>query len=122
MVPLEIREFRNQPRRLLMKIEGVHDREAAKAFAGKKLWIKKSDLPQLADDAYYWFDLIGMTVVTVEGETLGRLENILPTGSNDVYVVQNDAGRETLVPALDSVVLEVNLGSGRMVVDLPEGL
>lgn len=122
MVPLEILDVRTRPRQLLLKIAGVGDRKAAQALAGTELWIKKSDLPPPEKGTYYWFDLIGMTVFTDRGETLGTLENILPTGSNDVYVVRDAAGRETLVPALETVIRRVDLEKKQMIVDLPEGL
>jgi 16S rRNA processing protein RimM len=122
MIPLEILAVNTQPRRLLLQIENVDDRKAAETLAGKEIWIKKSDLPTTEKGTYYWFDLIGLTVVTTAGEVLGRLENILTTGSNDVYVVRNAEGREILVPALETVVLEVDVEQKQMRVDLPEGL
>jgi 16S rRNA processing protein RimM len=65
--------------------------------------------------------LIGIEVVTTTGEILGRIESIIETGSNDVYVVKSDEN-EVLIPALESVVLDVDLEHKRMQVDLPEGL
>jgi 16S rRNA processing protein RimM len=106
----------------LLQIENIDDRRAAEAFAGKEIWIKKSDLPTTEEGTYYWFDLIGLTVITTAGEILGKLDNILATGSNDVYVVRNAEGREILVPALETVVLEVDVAQKQMRVDLPEGL
>lgn len=122
MIPLEILAVNIQPRRLLLQIENIDDRKAAEAFAGKEIWIKKSDLPTTEEGTYYWFDLIGLTVITTAGEILGRLENILTTGSNDVYVVRNTEGREILVPALETVVVEIDVAQKQMRVDLPEGL
>lgn len=122
MIPFEILEADRQPRRLLLRIRGVGDRDAAEKLAGSEIWVKKSDLPPPEEGAYYWFDLIGLTVVTTRGEILGTLAHILPTGGNDVYVVQDANGRETLIPALADVVLEVDLQRNQMVVDLPEGL
>ena len=88
---------------------------------GAGLYIEKSRLPSLEDGHFYWFELIGMEVYTDDGRFLGRLASIVPTGSNDVYVVQH-AGRETLVPALASVVKRVDTTARRMEVILPEGL
>lgn len=122
MIPLEILAVNIQPRRLLLQIENIDNRKAAEAFAGKEIWIKKSDLPTTEEGTYYWFDLIGLTVITTAGEILGRLENILTTGSNDVYVVRNTEGREILVPALETVVVEIDVAQKQMRVDLPEGL
>ena len=99
----------------------VADRDTAETLRGAALYVEKSRLPDLEDENYYWFELIGMEVYTPDGGYLGRLESILPTGSNDVYVVR-DADRETLVPALASVVKAVDTATGRMEVVLPEGL
>ena len=86
-----------------------------------ELFIPQSELPELDEDTYYWVDLIGMKVYTTTDQFLGRIESILETGSNDVYVVKKHE-TEVLIPALESVVLEIDLEHNRMQVDLPEGL
>jgi len=75
----------------------------------------------LDEGIYYWFDLIGIKVYTTEEKYLGRIESIVETGSNDVYVVKHGE-KEVLIPALESVVLDIDLEHKRMRVDLPEGL
>jgi 16S rRNA processing protein RimM len=106
--------------------EEVNDRNEAEALRGAGLYILREWLPQLEAGTYYWFDLMGLSVYTGEGRYLGQIESIVPTGSNDVYVVvdhQAETGRrEILIPALTSVVMAVDLDQGRMTVDLPEGL
>lgn len=106
---------------VLLSLKGIRDRDAAEALKGTLLQIKKADLPELEAGSYYWTDLIGMEVFTRGNAYLGRLESILETGSNDVYVVRGECG-EVLVPALASVVLEVDVEQKRMRVELPEGL
>ncbi len=105
----------------LMALSGVSDRDAAEKLRGAAIYVDKRRLPALETESYYWFELIGMEVFTQDGVFLGRLESILPTGSNDVYVVRL-ADRETLVPALASVVRRVDTERRRMEVVLPEGL
>jgi 16S rRNA processing protein RimM len=105
----------------LMALRDVNDRDAAETLRGGGLYIEKSRLPTLEDDHFYWFELIGMEVYTEDGRFLGRLASILPTGSNDVYVVHH-AGQETLIPALASVVKRIDTAARRMEVILPEGL
>ena len=105
----------------LMALRDVNDRDAAETLRGAGLYIEKSRLPSLEDGQFYWFELIGMEVYTDDGRLLGRLASIVPTGSNDVYVVQH-AGHETLIPALASVVKRVDTTARRMEVILPEGL
>ena len=100
---------------------GINERSQAEALVGAELFIPKSELPQLDEDTHFWFDLIGMAVYTIEDEYLGRIVSIIETGSNDVYVVQ-DRKKEVLIPALESVVLDVDVKAKRMLVKLPEGL
>jgi 16S rRNA processing protein RimM len=106
---------------LLLSLEGVADRDAAEALIGSSLWVDGATLPDLEDGTYYWFELIGLAVYTAQGQYLGNLETILPTGSNDVYVVRN-GDDEILIPALASVVQVIDTDQRRMEVALPEGL
>jgi 16S rRNA processing protein RimM len=105
----------------LISFKGITNRDQAKTLIGSELFIPQSELPDLDEDTYYWFDLIGMEVYTITEEFLGRIESIIETGSNDVYVVKGRE-KEVLIPALESVVLEIDLQHKRMQVDLPEGL
>ncbi|UCD80342.1 MAG: 16S rRNA processing protein RimM [Desulfobacterales bacterium] len=105
----------------LLSFKGIDDRNQAQLLAGAALFIPKAELPQLENGSFYWIDLIGMEVYTTADEYLGRLESIIETGSNDVYVVQ-DKKKEVLIPALESVVVDIDLEQKRMRVDLPEGL
>ena len=105
----------------LISLKGIADRDQAETLIGSALFILKAELPDLAEDTHYWFDLIGMEVFTTEEKYLGRIESIIETGSNDVYVVK-DNQKEVLIPALESVVLSIDINQKRMQVDLPEGL
>jgi 16S rRNA processing protein RimM len=108
-------------RNVLLCLKGVENRDQADLLAGSELFIETSLLPELEEGTYYWNDLIGLSVFTIEKTYLGRITSILPTGSNDVYVVKHGKN-ETLIPALESVVIEINLEDRTMQVDLPEGL
>ncbi len=90
-------------------------------FIGSELCLKRSDLPVLAEDEYYWNDLIGLTVMTVDGEQIGKIKNIFETGSSDIYVVQGN-NREYLIPAIADVVKLVDIKGGRLVIEPIEGL
>ncbi len=110
---------------LRMALDGVETRSQAEALVGCTVWISKSSLPALDEDTYYWVDLIGMAVHGPDEEYLGRVTEIIATGANDVYVVKTPKGntvKEILVPAIASVVLEVDIPGRRMRVVLPEGL
>jgi len=115
-----IRQARPHKNVVLLLLEGI-GRDEAEALAGSELLIERSQLPELEEGIYYWDDIVGLDVYEVDGEYLGRVDSIMATGGNDVYVVRRDT-RETLVPALASVVLSIDLEEGVMRVNLPEGL
>ena len=118
---IELNWVKSHTRTPLISFKGVTDHDQAEALIGAELFIPETELPELDEDTYYWFELIGIEVYTTKDEYLGRIESIFPTGSNDVYVVK-DKQKEILVPALDSVVIDIDLEHKRMRVDLPEGL
>lgn len=107
--------------RLLIQLAGVDDRDAAEAYRGLTLWSERAWLPALPPGVYYQRQIIGLTVLTDAGETLGPITEILETGANDVYVVRGPGG-ELLIPAAPGVVQKVDLDAGRMIVHLPDGL
>lgn len=112
-------------RGLLLTLESVTDRSQAENLVGSLLYVDKSRLPALEEDTYYWSDLVGLRVYDAAGSLLGRLDRVIPTPGNDVYVVKGDDGggtREVLVPAIGEVVLRVDIGNGIMIVNPPEGL
>lgn len=104
----------------LMTLEGIDDRDSAQAQVGARLVVPKKDLPPLDEGEFYWHELIGISVYERQ-RYLGTIASIMETGSNDVYVVK-DGDKETLVPALESVIQTVDLQKGAMQVVLPEGL
>ena len=122
---LEIRWAREHARLILMSLKGIDSRDLAESLVGSELFIDKAVHPELEEDTFYWSDIIGLSVFTIEEEYLGKIDSIIETGSNDVYVVKDnskDRDNEVLVPALESVVIEIDLKRNLMRVDLPEGL
>jgi 16S rRNA processing protein RimM len=105
----------------LFCLEGVESREQAESLIGLELFIEKTALPDTEDGEFYWFDIIGLSVFETDGNFLGVVDSIMRTGSNDVYVVK-DRDSEILVPAIEAVVVEIDLEKKIMRVDLPEGL
>ena len=105
----------------LVRFTGIDTREDAQGLQGVSLEVPLDEVESLAPDSYYHFQVLDMQVWTREGEYLGVVEDILDTGSNDVYVVRGGE-REVLIPALEDVVVDVDTDTGRMTVDLPEGL
>ena len=108
-------------RGLLVSLASIKNRDQARALVGSSLKVPRSSLPPVEEGTYYWADLIGLAVYTADREYLGVLERVMPTGSNDVYVIR-DNGSEVLVPALATVVSAVDLERRMMTVKLPEGL
>lgn len=106
---------------VILKLLGVNGPAAAKALTGLELFAPAEDSPDLPDGEYFHYQLIGMQVFTEEGEDLGRIMEIIITGSNDVYVVSGPKG-EVLLPAISQVVLRVDTALGVMRVRLMEGL
>lgn len=117
--PLEVEGSSTRGSRVLLRLRSVENRDQAEALRGGLLEVPESELRELEPGTYYSFQLEGMDVFDRAGRRLGTLAEILPTGANDVYVVRGDDGRELLVPALDDVVLEVDVAGRRMVADVP---
>ena len=119
--PVEITSVRPHKDRLLVMLAGVTDRTSAESLRNRFLVIPAEEAMPLGEGENYVHDLVGLTVETTEGERLGKLTDILFTGANDVYVVRGDAG-EILIPALKTVVDQIDLKQGKLVVTLPDGL
>ncbi len=108
---------RVQGKAVVAKLAGCNDRDSAEALVGAEIAIPRSRLPAITEPGeYYWTDLVGLTVHSVCGVELGRVERLFETGSNDVMVVQGD--RERLIPYIwQQVVRVVDLDAGVMQVD-----
>lgn len=99
----------------ILDVAGISQREEAGEYRGTPLYIDIRDAKPLEEDEYYWHQLIDMTVVTPEGDTLGTLTSIMQTGANDVYIVRQSDGKDLLLPAIKDVVLEIDVPNKRMV-------
>lgn len=110
-----VAEAKVQGASLAARLEGFEDRDAAAALRGKSVAVPRSQLPQARSGEYYWADLVGLRVVNAESQELGRIEQILQTGANDVLVVQGE--RERLIPFIASVIREVDPAAGVMRVE-----
>lgn len=106
---------------VLLKLQGIDDRDAAETLRGKMLAIPADQAIPLAEDEYYLRDLLGVAVVTEDGEPLGEIIDVIETGANNVFVAQGPRG-EILIPDIPDVVLEIDLENGRMSVRPLPGL
>lgn len=120
-VPFALEGFRLHQGSALLKLEGCHDRAAVEKLRGQLVQIPIEEAMPLGQDEYYEHQIVGLAVWTVSGEYLGTVDEIIFTGSNDVYVVQGE-GKEILIPAIENVVLEINLAKRRLIVEMMEGL
>jgi len=101
---------------LVAQFQGVSDRNATDALRGLEIAVTRDQLPDTDEGEFYWFDLEGLTVVTVQDKTLGTVDHVMATGANDVLVVKGE--QEYLIPyVLDLFVLDVDLEAGRITVD-----
>ncbi|UCD84922.1 MAG: 16S rRNA processing protein RimM [Deltaproteobacteria bacterium] len=105
----------------LLQVEGWEKIEDVEKFLGAEVLVDKEDLPEVSEGEYYCFDIIGMKVITEEGRGLGEVQEIIATGSNDVYVTRDDS-KEYLIPAIDEVVLKVDLNKREIIIRPKEGL
>lgn len=113
--------IRASHRRVILKFRGLDTLAGARGLVGEWMTVPRESAPDLPEGGYFHFQLLGLQVFTKQGERLGRVCEVLETGSNDVYVV-SDGGGELLLPALADVIREIDLAQGVMVVDLPDGL
>jgi len=120
--PMTVGSVRPHAKGLLISLRGIDSAEAAGQFRNTWLFIKAKDAPALPEGKYYKYQLIGLNVVDEEDKPLGTLTEILETGANDVYVVKDKAGKELLLPAIPSVVLDIQPESRFIRVHLLEGL
>ena len=112
-------EVRPHQKAFLLLSREINTVEEAHNLIGSELCVPESRLPPTAPDEFYWYQLIGLEVVSTDGQKLGIIKEILETGSNDVYVVRQ-GNEEILVPAIEEVVREVDLQRRLMIVDLPD--
>ncbi|HUN05486.1 MAG TPA: ribosome maturation factor RimM [Aggregatilineales bacterium] len=106
----------------LIKLKEIPDRTAAERFRELFVLVAINDAIPLDEGEHYLFQLIGMTVETEAGESLGTLADVMETGANDVYVVESKEYGEVLIPATEHTILNTDTETRRITVRLPEGL
>lgn len=118
----EIEEVKYHKEMVLIKFKGVETVEQAELLRNYYLKVKREDEPELDDGTFYIVDLLGLEVYSDEGKLLGKLEDIYNTGSNDIYVVKDELGKQLLLPAISDVIKDINLDEKRIVVHILNGL
>jgi len=120
--PMTLAGVRPHARGMLMKFKGLETPEDVGQFRNQWVYVKASEVPPLPEGQVYQHELFGFKVLDENDNPLGELVEIIETGANDVYVVKDDSGRELLLPAIPSVILELDPVHRLMRVHLLEGL
>lgn len=119
---MEIEEVKYHNKLVLLKLKGIDDINDTIKFKNCYIKIDRKDAIELPEDSYFIVDLIGLEVFTDEGRLLGNLVDVFPTGSNDVYVVKDELGKQKLLPGIDEVIKVIDIEAGKIIVNLIEGL
>ena len=118
----QIQEVKYHKKMVLMKLEGIDTPEQADLLRQSYLLVDRADEEPLEEGVYYIVDLLGLEVYTDENKLLGKVEDIFNTGSNDIYVIKDEMGKQILLPGIPEVLKNVDLEKGRITVHLIPGL
>lgn len=120
----EMKISRSKPHNdgIIFGFKGLTNPEDGKKYVGMEVFVRASDRPELPEGEFYHHQIIGLKVFDEVIGELGVINEVLQTGANDVYVVLSPEKKEILVPALKSVLKQVDIAAGVMIVELPEGL
>ena len=119
-IQLTVKNSQSGGKNIPAVFNNFEDRDQAASLIGTKLWVLRSQLPKLPDDEFYWCDLISLTVINREGEKLGKVREIFPTGANDVLVIkpENPDTEDILIPLVyEKFVEKVDLTAQTIFVD-----
>ena len=119
--PYRVEGYRWHKDNILLTLAGITDRTQAELLRGQLVQIPVEEATPLPEGQYYLYQLIGLQVFTIQGEKLGTISQILETGANDVYVVEND-DRQILLPGTPEVVQAIDIARGQMLVNVIDGL
>ena len=107
---------------VVLKLEGINDRNTSETFRGKYIFIDKKEAKTLSEGTYYIFDLIGIDVFDEDDKNLGKVLNVIQNKSQDLYEIQKADGNTLLLPAVEEFIINVDVKNRKMIVRLIEGL
>ena len=122
LIEYEIEKVGYHKNQVIIKFKNVNTVEEAETLRNSYIVVDREIFGDLPDGVYYIADLIGLDVFTESNEYLGKVDDIFSTGSNDVYVVKDELGKQKLLPGIDEVIKQIDLESGKIIVNLIEGL
>lgn len=122
LIEFKIEEVRYVKNMVLLKLQGIDDIDEAEKYRNLYIKVNRNVMPKLPEDSYYIVDLLECEVYTEEGELLGKVDDVFNTGSNDVYVVKDELGKQILLPAIGEVIKNVDISNKKIIVKLMKGL
>lgn len=122
LIAKNIEEVKYVKNMVLLKLEGIDNIEEAEKYRNMYIKIDKEDIGDIPEDSYLVVDMLKCNVYTEENELLGKMIDVLSTGSNDVYVVRTAEGKEILLPAIKDVIKEIDIQNKKIIVNLMDGL
>lgn len=118
---IKVQSIRGANVPFIIKLEGIDDINSAKILTGTEIFAKREHLKPLSEGDYYRFEIEGLAVFDEEGRSYGFIEEVIPTGSNDIYVVRN-GDQEWMLPMIDTVVKSIDLEQKKLIFHRIEGL
>lgn len=121
-VEYDIQKSRMQKNMVLLKLEGIDDINEAEKYRNKVLTVPREEMGELPEGTYYICDLLGCSVITTGDRNLGKITDVIKTGSNDVYVVEEIGKKQVLIPVIDEVVKSVDIDGKIIIIEPLKGL
>ena len=116
-----LEDSRIQGNKIVIKLEGVNNRDDADLLKNLQIEINRSDLPKLEENSYYWEDLVDFNVIDIKGMHVGKVDSLFRTGSNDVLVIINETKQRLLIPfIMEEVIKYVDLDKELISIDWAE--
>ena len=122
LIEFKIEKVRYIKQMVLLKLQGINDINEAEKYKNLYIKINRGIMPVLPENTYYIVDLLGCKVITIEGELLGEVKDVFNTGSNDIYDVKDEGGKQILIPAIKEVIKSIDVKNKKIIVKLIEGL
>ncbi len=122
LTTLNIEKIRIKENAVILKLKDIENIQEAKMIVGSFLEVEREKAVKLPKDAYFIFEIIGLEVYDENNIFLGKVENVISTGSNDVYIVKDKNKKELFIPAIREVVKNINLEKKRITVKMVDGL
>ena len=119
---LEIENVKYFKQFVILKFKGINNINDIEKYTKMPLLVSREDAVELEEDEYFIADMIGMDVITDEGEAFGTLKDVMETGANDVYIIDSEKHGEVLIPAIKECILDVDIESNKMTIHVMDGL